>query len=155
MSYSVRQNVINFLKKENVHDSVYFFSTETLYTFPVLDYLNIQNASRTPFFWMLPGMLFKEKMNKHDTQIQKDKAFLVKMIAEDLTLHKPELIFVDIKNQYIHTGYFSYIDYFFNDPAIKSLWGEYQYLTTLTYLPYYHFNVYRRMPAMALALRKS
>jgi hypothetical protein len=137
-----RKKIVSFLNHEAESKPVYFFSDDTYFIFPIIDYAKSINASRIPYFWMLPGMLKQESTKK--LPVQQDKELLVKMIADDLTKNKPELILIDKKNRYIHRESFSYLDYFLNDPKIQPIWHQYHYLTTLKTMPFYNFDVYRR-----------
>jgi hypothetical protein len=147
-----REKIVSFLKNTSVNKSVYIFSTETLYTFPGVDYAKWKNASRFPFFWMLPGLLKEEKMAGEIPQIRQDKALLINMIAEDMEKDKPELIFIDTKHKFLPAGHFNYADYFFNNAKMRPIWGQYEYLTTIKDMPFYNLKVYRRVKIVEVPL---
>jgi hypothetical protein len=143
---SVRQELVNYLVTNADNKPVYFFSTETYYTFPGLDYAKLENASRFPFFWMLPGMIQGELDPKQNMQIQQDKKLLINMIAEDISRNKPELVLVDVNYKYMPVSNFNYIDYFINNSVMQPIWQHYTYLQTIKEDGFFNFQVYRRKP---------
>ncbi len=143
---AVRNEVVKFLESNANHKPVYVFSTETFYTFPGLDYAKLPNASRFPFFWMLPGMIKGEHNPKLRTQIQQDKKLLIDMIAADISRNKPELILVDINYKFMPPSDFNYIDYFFNNPIMQPIWRHYTYWQTIKEDNFFNFQIYRRLP---------
>jgi hypothetical protein len=160
VDYKKHDNVlITFLENNALHRSIYFFSTE-FYAYPIVDYVDVTSASRFPFIWILPG-IFKSRLPT-DTQIIKDKNFLINMISEDLNKNKPFLVFVDIRklkpcmsipkmiNHKINLTIinFDYLNYFLSNNNFREAWKKYRYLTKLTIKDNAktdEFDVYRRI----------
>jgi hypothetical protein len=140
--------LIAFMHDNALHKPVYFFTSSAPYTFPLIDYAGSLPATRVAFLGWVPGMVRQENLPMTDKKLQEhlsDKAFLIKMLSEDITTKKPQLIFVDIKDHkdYMEDFKFDYLRYFSADKNFQTAWKNYRYLTTIENLPNYKFDVYQ------------
>ncbi|MES2218901.1 MAG: hypothetical protein V4501_10885 [Pseudomonadota bacterium] len=156
-------NLVNFLQKNAVNQSVYFFATCNV-AFPYEDYYkNIKPVSRFSFFWML-GALVKEPYYFKDADPKRrlaGKNFLIDMVAEDLNTQKPTYVFVDVMQRKINLLLtnqvslwkydskpikFNYLTYFSENPNFVQAWKPYHYVTTIQHerLNEPYFDVYKR-----------
>jgi hypothetical protein len=139
--------LVTFLKKEAAHQSVYFFAPTTIYTFPTIDYAEVELGSRFPFMWMVAGLVNQSLLNEEAVQQHKqDKLTLGNMIAEDLNQYQPLLVFIDIRARkpYLNQAHFDYLVYFSDNPQFRQAWKDYHYLTTLEKPGLYQLAVYKR-----------
>ena len=132
------QNMIAFINTNAPNQSIYFFTTNIAHAFPVISYTqNTHSASRFSFFWALAGLLKQSSLPMDDTlknQLFKDKYLLVNMVADDLRLKKPMLVFVDDLTQKSGLGVmpFDYLSYFADNEPFNTIWRDYRYLTTIS-----------------------
>lgn len=144
-----------FVHQYAQHQTVYYFVSTIIYTFPSLDSANAKLGSRFPFLWMIAGLVNHPETNPLWPQ---EKQLLMQMICEDFAKYKPQLVFVDISKHkpYITAADFDYLPYFLADPQFKASWRHYHYLTTLEKDNLYHFAVYQRIyPGKRLQARQS
>ena len=135
----ILDNLIGFMRSQPANQSIYFF-TQTNYSSPLRDYINIVDNQRFDCLWMV-GNLVQQRNKEGDFALRQslknnsDRYFFLNMIIDDLRKSKPDLIFVDSKNINVWLGanatHFDYIDYFTENPQFKDIWNSYQYLTTL------------------------
>lgn len=137
-----RNQFIAFLQQHNVHGSVYYFSTNTMFTFSVVDYLHLNLVSRIPFFWMLPGLL-KSEGSGNTLEAKKDKTWLIKIISDDLQKGKPDFIIIDEANLWLNNPSFDFHGYFFTNAVMENDWKNYTWQSTY-YLPTGYIAVYAK-----------
>lgn len=143
-------HLITFMHSEAKHQPVYFFAPTTIYTFPSIDYAEVELGSRFPFLWMVAGLVNQPTFKgEKGAKQQQDKITLVNMIAEDLNQNKPKLVLVDIRDKkpYLLKPHFDYLAYFSDNPNFRQAWKNYQYLTRLKEPALYELAVYKRKPA--------
>lgn len=153
----VLNDLISFVKKQPPQQSIYVFSTRSDYAAPLIDYTNLKLVERFDCLWMIPDLI-KRKQAEGDTALRQyiknnsNPNFFLNMIIEDMQKHKPDLIFVDVKNKnvYVYNTYnnFDYINYFSENKFFRAEWSHYHYLTTLqsnnNFIKRYSLNVYKR-----------
>jgi hypothetical protein len=157
--------LISYMKTHMQHQSIYLFSSNDNFTFPIIDYANVTFASRFPFLWMVPAFvkknyLLSDSLSKQ--RINEDKDFLINAIAEDLFTKKPDYVLVDIKqnkhdfsiqHQINHKISFTrlnieYLDYFSTNKNFQQAWRPYHYVNTIMAGPknneLYKYEIYKR-----------
>lgn len=139
------KNLIHFLQTEAPHQPVYFLTTTMVYSFPSMYYAKAKHSSRFPFLWMVASLANQE--NKNSALFLKDKMLLIHMICEDFQKNKPALVFIDESQHkpYFSKSHFDFLNYFSQDPAFKTEWKNYQYLTTIKQYGVYQLGVYKRI----------
>ncbi len=145
--FKLRKNhyepLISFINEHAPHQSIYFFTTNIAHTFPVISNSeNTTSSSRFSFFWALPGLIKQSylPMDKGlQTQLQNDKNFLIDMVADDLRVKKPALVFIDslVHKNSLNFGMltnisFNYLNYFKENANFRAEWRHYRYLTTIS-----------------------
>ncbi len=140
-------DVIAFIQHEAVHVSVYIFTMEVSYAFPIISYGHeTTSASRFSHFFGLGGMIKKHQLDSGDS------LFLTNMVAEDIETKKPDFVLVDNRkatrgelsmiNGRI-TGEpisFSYLDYFNKNLSFNKVWKHYAFIKKIN-----HFDIYKRI----------
>lgn len=141
----VLSNLIHYLDRYAKHQSVYFFNTNLLFSFPLLDYtMSTFSASRFSGFWLLAGFIreahFPMTMALQNKLIE-DKNFLINMIVDDIEEKKPLFVFIDTAdkkntlfvyhNEKMSYIPFDYLKFFGTNPKFINAWKNYHYLTTV------------------------
>ncbi len=139
----VQGGIVKYLRETTPVKSIYIVSGGN-FTYPAINYNHIQSASRFPYFWMMTGLLRAEKKAPLEPGFLKDKKFFMNMITEDIGRNKPELIFIDVLDEYDEDKKFDYVKYFLQDMNFKSEFHHYHYYTELDGLPYFKFYIYKR-----------
>lgn len=131
---------------------VYFFVATASYAFPAVDYTTTTIAPRFYFLWMVSGLVNQAlDLAQHpgrpiSEQYNKDKNFLLNMIADDLYQYKPRFVFVDQSaDKYrIRDKNFNYLTYFSDNEKFRHEWSNYHYFATLEQNGLYKLGVYER-----------
>lgn len=136
----VLNKLIAFVRTQAQHQPIYVFSEYGNYGSPLIDYTNAIFAQRFDCLWM-GRMLVKQRALLGDNMLRQyirnntDTGFFLNMIADDLHIHKPDLVFVDVGEHNTklngHPSHFDYLSYFLEDKKFKHEWQSYHYLTTL------------------------
>jgi len=147
------RGLVEYMKTQIKHQSIYLFSTESNYIFPVIDYAEVASVSRFPYFWMLPALVKNEK-RAPDISLQnlEDKNFLIRMIVQDLNKHKPDFVFIDVKKHKTNMNFknFTYLKFFATHPDFQQAWKCYHYVASIhgnennLIFSHYHFDIYQR-----------
>lgn len=107
------QKLITYINTHAPHQSVYIFSTDITYSFPILAYTpETTSASRLSGFWMLPALIKPNYLNassaltvqqsdithllEQRSQLTACKNLLTRMVVEDIATKKPKLILFDV-----------------------------------------------------------
>lgn len=161
------ENLITYIKVNANHQSVYFFTTDIKYVFPVLQYAgDVRSSSRFSHFFGLGGMIKQPYMSVRQDRKQResDNQFLIEMVAEDLREKKPQYVFVDMSRNKLGFAVFhnikgeikkesipfDYLNNFSRNEHFKDAWKHYHYVTTLVGAKSklvdvdYNFQVYKR-----------
>jgi hypothetical protein len=139
------QKLVTFFDQHAAHQSVYLFSTDIAFAFPLLDYTKgTTSASRFSGFWILLALIkqpYSPMTQVLSQQIMTTKNLLIDMVAEDLNLNKPKLVLVDTIEQkrglFFDTPQgkqyfpFDYLTYFKQNQHFNQAWTNYHYLTTI------------------------
>lgn len=159
---------LNYITKHAKNERVYVLSTNIIHTYPwVLMSDGVIPASRFSFLWFLPGMIKQEYyfMTPASRALYlNDRAFVVNLICDDITLQKPKLIIVDVlkrKNSLTWIGknpkviQLNYVDYFSENTRFKECWKHYRFKENINsayynkvkkiLVPVYSFDVYERI----------
>ncbi|OGT36882.1 MAG: hypothetical protein A3F11_08870 [Gammaproteobacteria bacterium RIFCSPHIGHO2_12_FULL_37_14] len=141
--------LINAMRILAPQQSVYFLSTTMVNEFPIIDDTTSQPISQYPSFAWLAGIIkqYSQTNNSHQLQqLNDDKAYFVKNIANELDIFKPTLVFIDVqKNKpYLENYNFDYINELSSDPTFRMAWRNYQYYATIEKTNAYKFALYRR-----------
>jgi len=129
-----------FINTQPPHQSIYVFSDRTDYASPLIDYTNSYAWQRFDCLWGVRGLVDQihaqgDKTVRDYIKNNKDKLFFLNIVVDDLHVHKPDLIFVDVrKNNSVFNGAFTnfdYLDYFSENKKFKDEWNSYRYLTTI------------------------
>ncbi len=165
--------LIDFLDHQGKQKSIYFLTPMMEYIYPVINYSNNQVASKFEFPLGLSGIMKQYNLPFDPFRSpyqEEDENFLIDMIADDLNQKKPDLIFIDAKNQKKLTTIpckkdsvwrkqngvlqerlksFDYIYCFSKNARFKSAWTNYRYMTTVKQTNpksfQYQFYVYKRI----------
>ena len=128
----------NYLKplveKNASGQPVYFFSSNTWTGFPLVNYSNVEWASRFPALWLLPALVNARSSRSEATSNERRAAlvqierFVRKAVMEDLTRYRPALIMVDGRRdkQWYSAPGFDFIDFFSADVCFRKLWSRYE-----------------------------
>ena len=155
---NVLDTLIKFIETQPPRQSIYVLSSVINYNAPLMDYINVEYAGRFDCLWMINGFakqaLSVSPDTAHSLNIKnKDAAFFLDMLAEDIHDHKPGLIFVDIKDKNTiingRPAFFDILSYFLESPKFRDEWQHYSYSTTISsgdpYAYNYKLQVYKRM----------
>jgi len=141
----VLMNLTHFIKSQPNIRSIYTFSMYGNQVSPVAFYSHTNFAQRFDSLWMLHYMaqqiaLYGSKQVKEAIRDNKEGYFFIKMLAEDLNRHKPDLVFVDDQpfNATFVTNvteaeklHLNLLAYFNSNFQFKEQWKSYKYLTTI------------------------
>lgn len=137
-------DVIAYIQSTKKSPSIYCFSSNTTGDcFTLIYHTKSTYAGRYPFFWWLKGLRMLEKRydNHMPLYLNKDKEFLVNMVAEDLNSYKPELLFINISDAKASQGeQFDFVRYFSMNQEFREAWQNYHYFKTIGV-----FEIYRRI----------
>lgn len=141
-----------FMNAHARQDRVYFFVTAGSYAFSTVDYTTTRVAPRFYFLWMAAGLanqalaLGQSPQPALAERLQRDKNFLINMVADDLYQYKPRYVFVDLsEDKYrVKDKNFDYLVYFSENPKFRQQWRNYHYYTTVEEQGVYKLGVYKR-----------
>ncbi|RDI46497.1 hypothetical protein [Aquicella lusitana] len=158
------RKLTDFVTSHAANRPVFIFST-WIYPFSQV-WDSAQHGSRFSAFWMIGGLVKQSYLPmKEDRrlQLQKDKRFLIDMIAEDLNRYKPVYVLIETTKNKTHLAFFEksggthlptylpfeYLPYFLKNPNFQEAWQAYHYVTTLkedanSEQPIYQFAVFER-----------
>lgn len=130
------QPLIAFLHTQPLHQSVYFISASVDEQFASVMYADSTYPSRFLHLFWMPGVVDKtiERSSAFSAQQQaRDENFFIRLMAEDLEIKKPKLVFVDVKKYKSHylLHRFEYLPYLLKNRSFQEAWQPYHYLTTL------------------------
>jgi hypothetical protein len=141
--------IIDFLHTYATGKPVDFLAATSFYTYPAVDYADAIPSSRFQFLGWVADIQKKIRLpHEHtDSQLLKDKDFLIAMLAADLNEQKPAFVLVDagLHKENIVDNPFDYVSYFSQDATFRAAWQSYQYFTTLNDPTMYQFIVYKRI----------
>jgi len=144
------QTLAIFMHKHDQYHSAYFFTTRASFV-SLSNELErkIKLGYRLPSLWMVAGLVNKELLlrgKQADPQFIQDKNFVIKMIADDLSINKPDLVFIDVSKDklYMEDKHFEYLPYFAQNSHFMEAWKAYHFLTTVEHFPFYKLDVYAR-----------
>ncbi len=146
------ESLVNYMNVHMRHQTYYFLATD-------IHHITEQDASyvsRFSFFWYLPGLI-KQSYRPMDKQTYdqyyKDKQFFIDMIAEDLTVKKPQWVFLDVSTRKIYLFWrtpdtitpipFDYLTYFNDNKTFIDIWKNYHYVTSVSGSKYKPLNPYQ------------
>lgn len=135
------QKLIVFLQQHASHRKVYFFATTGSYAFPAVDYAEAIPVSRYGFMGWIACVL-----KRHDAAVAADITQFTQQVVEDITIHQPDLLFVDVEKIKPHLNglAFDYLAYFKQDAAFATAFKSYHYLTTLKEPGQFRLDVFER-----------
>lgn len=135
-----------FMTANAEHKSIYFITPISSYSIPSINAAHALPAFRTQDSGWVAGIL-----TGNYQQQDKDKNFLIGMLASDLMNHKPDFVFVDTREykEYIAVRNFNYIHFFSQNNLFRAAWEKYRYVTTIEQTddnrqPIYKYQVYQR-----------
>lgn len=141
----LHQPFIQLLNQHANQKSVYFFSTG-VEMFPFVYLSQAKYMSRFEHMVILPKLI-----SEHTQEAQKDNTFFRQLVAQDLRLHHPHLIFINTtdvglgKEQFQLSSYIPYITYFSKNKLFQNEWKHYHYLTNISIETLArHFDIYQR-----------
>jgi len=142
-------NLITFFKKYAQHKSICSFQASIAVIFPAVDYANVNFPCRNLALIWMPNTVRQTKIHPNiiaTQQLQHDEAIFINMISEDLTIHKPDFILVDVLKQrfYSENISFSYLEHLLKNKQFQIAWKNYSYFTTVSKDVIYKFDVYQR-----------
>lgn len=154
----ILSSLIHFMDTQPPKQSIYVFSVMANYSAPLTDYINANSVERFDCLWMVGDLARQLKMSSPSQLHQfiknnTDERFFLNMIAEDIHDKKPDLIFVDTRNNNITLNgrdtSFDLLGYFLDNTKLHNEWQSYRYLTTLSggtpYSYNYRLQVYKRI----------
>ncbi|TAK73665.1 MAG: hypothetical protein EPO11_08080 [Gammaproteobacteria bacterium] len=132
MAYKIQgptPKLISYINSLPTPHSVFCFSYHTTEDcFPLVYATHSTYSGRYPFFWWLRGLI----KQKDSATIQKEKAYLMTVLEEDLTKNKHNIIIIG-------PG-FDFIRYFSQDEKFREAWQHYSYLTTIDSFQVYAYD---------------
>lgn len=142
--------LIAFMRLHAQDKPVYFISNTMRIEFPLVDYAKVIPASQYPSLVWFSGYMRQVNSEISTTlraQLEKDRAYFLNMMANELTTHSPELVFVEAgKMAPVINGHtFDYANDFIKNTRFRAAWKNYRYLTTLSMPDFYQFQVYQRI----------
>jgi hypothetical protein len=142
--HSRYHKLIQYTKKNAAKKSIYCFVSDTLCTSVLLQYADVNIASRFSSLWMLPGMLIKQHQKLTPNQRQQfnnDKDSVRKMVAQDFHRQAPTLVFVYVGKTplvFYSRYHINYLQFLLQDPKFKKIWSRYHYQKNIG-----NFDIYR------------
>jgi hypothetical protein len=140
--------LITYLHDIAQDQHVAFFSSQSSYTYSLIDYAGVNPTLRVQF----PGWIhaISQKSLQSDVaenqQLKQINNFFIDMLAEDLQRNKPAYIFVQMNDNISpHELNFDYLKYFSENAQFRQQWQSYEYFTTLYNPTLYEFKVYKRV----------
>lgn len=126
--------------------TVYFFSDSGEFAFPTVNYTNQNYVSRFGCFTWLPDFKNPEDYQQAYFKNKTTYDFYINDIAEDITAHQPDLIFVDERKKgYIGIIQPDYIKFLSQNNHFKQAWNNYHYLASIDGKPLFRFDIYKRV----------
>lgn len=151
----VLTTLIAFMQKQPTHRSIYMISEEAHYHSPLIQYVQADNFQRFDCLWMLEELIKRGKTQgesslKNYIQNNHDPYFFINIIADDLRIHHPDLVFVDVRTINKRLGgyyaHFNYLDNFLQNENFQKVWKHYLYFTTIVGgHGQYQLQVYKRI----------
>lgn len=154
----VLEPLIKYVSTQPANQSLYVISNMANYNAPLMDYIEVRSVERFDCLWMAADLAKRLKTVTPDIlhnyiRNNTDKRFFLNMVADDIYKNKPDLIFVDIRNQNMaldgHAVYFDFLKYFVDNREFSNEWKNYHYLTTIAggsaYSYNYKLQVYKRI----------
>ncbi len=114
---------------------VYYFTTNSELTFPLVYYTKQKYVSR---LWSLA---YPPLSQENSSALN----FYIKNIVADFNQYQPEFVFVDIrtKGNYIFSVPPNFLLLFSSNNAFRKVWKQYDYVTTINNPPLYKFAIYK------------
>jgi hypothetical protein len=115
---------------------IYVFNTQLKSTYVLEQKTNVENVSRFPHFWMIPGMILLGQQALSVTankQLQHDQDTIRQAVVDDFIRLKPSLVLIDVSacKLYIRNcTQFDYLSFLFKNKDFRSIWKHYHYLRT-------------------------
>ena len=130
--------LIQLAKTHAKHGKIYFFSTNSK-CFPLVDYAEVETASRFQCFWPLLNILHLHSLATPESQklVKKQEKFFIQSVVEDMQRGKPTLVFIEPHIRWGININFNYIKYFSQSPEFRAIWKNYRYLTTIERIDVY------------------
>ncbi|HVY53589.1 MAG TPA: hypothetical protein VHA13_03625, partial [Gammaproteobacteria bacterium] len=133
--------LISFINKhDGQHSSFYFLSNKVSYSASLINYTQSKITQRFDCLW--PVVSFIKNKGKHSA----DENAFINMIADDLYLQKPDLVFVDLfdKKLFDIDPKFDFIAYLSQNDKFRQEWKAYHRLTDLGTAFNYKVRVFER-----------
>jgi hypothetical protein len=140
--------LIEFMRTQPPHTSIYMLATGIHYTFPMASYTDAVIAQRFDALWMVRSFV-KDIARQKGQQVRDEirdntsDTFVLNMIVNDLRRHKPELVFVETKYVGQRTLNFNFLEYFSESKAFQEVWKNYHYYTTVEQAGVFKLEVYK------------
>lgn len=143
--------LIAFIHSLPPHQSIYTFSTDIHYTFPLANYTDVVVAQRFDALWMVRGFIkqIKSEGNRsvlNDIRNNTSKTYILNIIVDDFRRHKPDFVFIQMPYQgqnfkkYLN---FPFLDYFLQNKAFREIWKNYHYFATVEQPGEFKLDVYK------------
>lgn len=139
------QQLLAELKSHAQHGSVYFFDVAVDPGRPLINYANIESASRFPCLWMLIGIQYFEHNPENAFTaelVKEEKRFFLAAVVEDLTRRKPNLVFVHLYPRSNKIKYYEpdYLGFFSQDEHFRAAWKNYVFVKNIKDFAMYQFK---------------
>ena len=138
--------LLSLIRAEATGSSLGFFATALTPAFPLVNYAEVDWASRFPFLWMLPAVATQPPTaGSLEAEIE---LAMRDAVVEDLERARPALIIVDERPlQQGLGGRIDYVGYFSTDPRFARIWSRYSESARVG-----GFVAYRAMPIASSAI---
>ncbi len=143
----VLNGLLSFMKTQPPHSAIYVLSLAGNYSSPLFEYSESHLVQRFDCLWPTLGFLKSDVKGISGSHYAADKQFYMNMIADDLYLQKPDLVFVDERDSKLQRvdPHFDYLVFFKGNEKFREVWKSYRYLTEVEAHPYYKLAVFRRV----------
>ncbi len=122
--------IAQYLNAQQGEHSVYCFQLSAIDCFPLVYDTHSQYASRFPGWWWYPGLRATELEHPSSAALIKDKAYLIRLVVDDLKQHSPRWVIID-QNRFQETEgnmSFQLVDYLSENPDFRRVWKRYHYV---------------------------
>ncbi len=134
------QHFITVSNKYATKSSMFIFTSYVEYAFPMINYTNVEWASRFPSLWLLPGIINQQSLAKENIRlrdnVQHIKQYLFDSVVEDLQKYQPALVIID-DTPVLDGNKFDYVKFFSQDTRFLILWSKYQQVAKTNYFRFF------------------
>jgi hypothetical protein len=137
-----------YIKDHSNGENIFIFSSSVYPSFPIVNYSNVQWASRFNCLWLIPGSytdeneLHKNIIYNTINQMSIPEYYMYNAVVNDLRDNKPYILLFDNKRykQGFGEAHFDFKDYFIRDPRFAQFMENYIYFDNR-----WGFEIYKKI----------